>query len=182
MRELLLQLAETNYSGAPFLIAYGITWIICGYLWKKTENRTASLATLFQGMVALPAALFVMYMIGSFRNRPDTGIIDDLVVIVAMSQLLVLPLLISMFMKKHYTLIPFVFSSAAAVHFLIYTWLYQTLAYSIMAILIALSLGFIYGRKTADEHITEQDAAFACFSTGSLLILNAAYLVISQIA
>lgn len=181
MEDILNQLAMLNYSGAPFLIAYGITWNICGWIWKRSNCRIASLATLFQGMIALPIALFLMYLIGAFNNRPDTGIFNSLIIIIAMSQLLVLPLLISMFRKRHYTSIPFVFSSVAAVHFLMYTWMYQTFSYTLMAILIVISISIIYGRKINNDKILSSEAAFACFSTGSLLLLNAIYLIVSHI-
>lgn len=180
MGDLLQQLAVINYSGAPFLIAYGITWNFCGWMWLRFDPRIASLATLFQGMLALPLALALMYAIGAFDNRPDTGILNELIVIVAMSQLLVLPLLIAMFRKAHYAVIPFVFSAGGAVHFLMYTWLYQTISYLIMAIMIALALSMVYGRKSEDGKLISADASLACFVTGLLLLLNAAYLIVSH--
>ncbi|MGP6145539.1 DUF7010 family protein [Jeotgalibaca sp. A122] len=170
MGNLLLQLSETNYGGAPFLFAYGLTWIICGVLWTKLKPAPAALATLFQGMVALPFALLLMGLIGAFKDRPGLGILNDLVIIVAMSQLLVLPLLVAFFRKKNYTLIPFVFSAAGAVHFLMYAWLYQTLVYIVMPVMIALVLSVTYADTT-------KAASKACYMTGILLLLSASYLL-----
>lgn len=171
MEALLLELAEINYSGVPFLIAYGITWMLCGILWRKIKPAYAALGTLFQGMTALPIPLLMMYFIGAFANRPETGILNDLVIIVAMSQLLVLPLLIQMFRKEHYTLIPFLFSVAGAVHFLMYAWLYQTFAYIMMSVLIAVALAVVYERS-------EKAASRACFTTGILLLTTAFFLIL----
>src|SRR5690625_1494783 len=109
MEDILNQLAMLNYSGAPFLISYGITWNICGWIWKRSNCRIASLATLFQGMIALPIALFLMYLIGAFNNRPDTGIFNSLIIIIAMSQLIVLPLLIFIFSIRYYIYFLFFF-------------------------------------------------------------------------
>ncbi len=179
MIENLEQLAQVNLSGSPFLFAYGVTWIICGILWKKVKESYASLATLFQGMIALPAALFLMNFIGAFENRPAVAELNSLTIIIAMSQLLVLPLLIAMFTKKHFTLIPFVFSVAAAIHFLMYTWLYQTYAYTIMAVSIAVALAIIYGKGGEETEITTTSAAQACLSTGVILLLTASYFILT---
>lgn len=181
MEEILNQLAVLNYSGAPFLLAYGITWSICGWIWMRFRSFIAALITLFQGMAALPAALLVMFLIGAFEQRPDTGILNDLVIIISMSQLLALPLLVAIYRKKHFTFIPFVFSLVGAVHFLMYTWLYQTPAYIVMAVLISLVLSVIYGRKADADGISTNQAAAACFATGLLLILNAFYLIGKQV-
>lgn len=178
MKDTLTQLAKVNISGAPFLIAYGITWVICGVIWKKASSKLASLATLFQGMIAFPIAMFIMYLIGAFDNRPETGILNELVIIIAISQMLVLPLLIAMYIKRHYTLIPFVFSSAGSIHFLLYTWLYQTYAYFIMSIFIALVQSMIYGWKAKDDITTPNKASLSSFSTGILLLLTAAYFIV----
>lgn len=178
MKETLLQLANVNVSGAPFLVAYGTTWVICGVVWKKASPTFASLATLFQGMVAFPLAMLIMFLIGAIDNRPDTGILNELVVIIAISQMLVLPLLIAMFRKKHYSLIPFVFSSAGSIHFLLYTWLYQTYIYFVMSVLIALAQSIIYGWKVSDNTISSNKASLSSFSTGILLLLTATYLIV----
>lgn len=178
MTETLKQLAQVNLSGAPFLLAYGVTWIICGILWKKVKPSYASLATLFQGMIALPVALLLMNVIGTFENRPAVEELNSLTIIIAMSQLLVLPLLIVMYTKKHFTLIPFVFSVAGAIHFLMYTWLYQTYAYTIMAVLIAVVLAIIYGKGGEESKLTTLSAAGACLSTGVILLFTAGYFIL----
>lgn len=181
METVLEELAGINYSGAPFLIAYGVTWTVCGWMWIRFSSRVAALASLFQGMVALPFALLFMFAIGAFESRPDTGILNDLIIIIAMSQLLVIPLLIAMYRKSQFTLIPFIFSTAAAIHFIMYTWLYQTASYIVMAVLIAFSLAIVYGRNTDDDKVTAKGASWACFLTGIFLFLNAIYLIVSQI-
>lgn len=179
MTENLEQLAQVNLSGAPFLFAYGVTWVICGLLWNKAKAPHAALATLFQGMVALPVALLLMKLIGAFENRPTVEELNSLTIIISMSQLLVLPLLIVMFTKKHFTLIPFVFSVGGAIHFLMYTWLYQTYAYTIMAVLIAIVLSIIYG-KGEEEELTTTSAAQACLSTGVILLFTAGYFILTS--
>ncbi|KIL43235.1 DUF7010 family protein [Jeotgalibacillus campisalis] len=176
MEDLLKELARTNLSGAPFLFAYGITWIICGVVWVKSRASVAAIATLFQGMVALPVALFIMYLMGAFANRPDTGELDSLVIIIAMSQLLSLPLLIVMFRKQHYSLIPYVFSTVGAVHFVMYTWLYQTISYIVMPVIIVTAISVIYFLHSDKKGLSASGASKVCLVTGITLLLNAVYL------
>lgn len=176
MTELLTELAEVNVSGAPFLFAYGMTWVICGMLWKKLRASAASIATLFQGMLALPVALGIMYMIGAFTDRPDTSEIDGLVIIISMSQLLVLPLLIVMYRKQHYTLIPYLYSTVIAIHFLMFTWLYQILLYIIMPVMIVLAVSIVYFLNSDTKSLSAAGASKVCLATGSILLLAAVYL------
>lgn len=178
MTTALQELAQINIFGAPFLFTYGITWIICALLWIKVKPAYAAIATLFQGMVSLPLALGILYLIDAFKYRPEVGEINNLSVLLAMSQLLILPLLIAMFRRKHYTLIPFVFSGAGAVHFLLYTWLYQTPVYIVLSIMIAFVIAIAYGADTESETVSATAAAKASLFTGLVLILAASYFLI----
>lgn len=170
-------LAQVNAFGAPFLFAYGFTWVICGLLWQKLLPAVAAIATLFQGMVALPIALGSLFWMGAFEFRPETGEINQLSMLMAMSQLLIIPLLIAIFRKKHYTLIPFVFSGAGAVHFLLYAWLYQTVGYIVMTIFIAVVLAILYGMDKESTFISENAAAKACYATGFILVITGTFFI-----
>lgn len=178
MTNILQDLAQVNIFGAPFLLAYGVTWIICGVLWMRVRPSYAAIATLFQGMVALPIALVTLYLIGAFEFRPEVEEINQLSLLISMSQLLILPLLIAFYRKKHYTLIPFVFSGAGAVHFLLYAWLYQTSAYIIMSIIIAFAIAIVCGSDKENEFISNSAAAKVCISTGLILIVIGTYFVV----
>lgn len=173
MEEMLQELAHINYSGAPFLVAYGLTWLLCGFIWQRGNEKLAALATLFQGMAALPLALLILFFIGALSQRPDIGLLNHLVIIIAMSQLLALPLLISMFKQEDFRLIPFVFSLAGTIHFVMYAWLYQTSAYILMSITIAVGLAVIYNRDKGKA------AALACYSTGIILWLTAGWFILT---
>lgn len=177
MTNTLQELAQINIFGAPFLFAYGVTWIVCGILWMKVKQSYAAIATLFQGMIALPIAFMILYLIGAFEYRPDLEEINQLSLIISMSQLLILPLLIAFYRKKYYTLIPFVFSGAGAIHFLFYSWLYQTIAYIIMSIIIAFAIAIVYGSDSNKESISNSAAAKVSFFTGLILIVTGTYFV-----
>src|SRR5699024_12140237 len=88
-------LAEQNVSGLPLLAAYVLVWLICGMVWRRAGERTAAFVTLFQGMVALPIALGLSFLIGvTGQQRPVSESITQLSVLVGVSQLLGLPFLI----------------------------------------------------------------------------------------
>jgi hypothetical protein len=138
LTETLVALAEQNHYGIAFLIAYGTTWLICGVLWRFLGPDRAALVTLFQGIVAFPAALAVSYLIGAIgQERPVDEAITRLSVLIGAAQLLGLPLLVYLHVTRRYTLVPYAFAAVCATHFVLYSWLYQTYLYVVMSIVIA---------------------------------------------
>ncbi|MCC2322266.1 DUF7010 family protein [Cellulomonas xiejunii] len=173
VEELLVELAEVNHRGAVFLLAYGTTWLVCAVLWRTLRSDRAAMATLFQGMVALPVALVVSAGLGMFDERPGGEAITQLGILISMSQLLVLPLLIVLFARGRYTVVPLVFSVAGAIHFLPYAWLYQSGLYILMPIVIAVGLAITYGTDRVvgeGELMSASGAGRVCALTGAALV------------
>ncbi|WP_148710075.1 transposase [Micromonospora sp. M71_S20] len=161
-------LAEQNISGLAFLTAYGVTWLACGVIWQRASERMAAFATLFQGMVALPVALGLSALIRAIgRERPVPDEITQLSVLVGTSQLLGLPFLIYLVVKHQYTLVPFAFATITSMHFVLYSWLYQTPIYIVMAVLI--SLGTTTVMLAAPDATPRARAARVSLVTGGLL-------------
>ncbi|QVQ54280.1 hypothetical protein J4H86_11675 [Spiractinospora alimapuensis] len=170
--ESLRLLAEENVSGVAFLSAYGATWLICGALWRWASARTAALATLFQGMVAFPVAFALSALIGAVgQDRPVAEEITQLSILVGTSQLLGLPFLIYLVVKQQYTLVPLAFAGITSMHFVLYSWLYQTPVYIVMALMI--SLGTATVMFTTSETRRQAAPARVCFLTGGLLLSTA---------
>lgn len=172
IESILKSLADLNQYGVAFLMSFGVTWLICGVFWKKTSESTAGYATLFQGLIALPVALLISYFMGALTERPGGDIFTELVMTIAMSQMLILPLIIVMQAKKQHTLIPFVFSASLTIHFVMYFWLYQTWIYIAMSVVIAAGAAVIYSMGL-DENKTSpsrKSAAACCFFTGAVLM------------
>lgn len=169
LRESLHDLAMLNVYGISFLVAYGTTWVICGLLWLRVTPRLAALCTLFQGMVALPAALGLSFAIGALGNdRPVDEAITELSIYIAMSQLLGLPVLVYLYIREHYALVPYVFAAVCSMHFMLYSWLYQTPVYVAMAVVISVgaTVVMLAGGKTTRERL----AARTSFLTGAAMI------------
>lgn len=162
-------LATQNLYGISFLIAYGVTWIVCGLLWRKLNERTAALCTLFQGLVAFPAALALSYAIGALgQERVVEDSITQLSILIGSSQTLGLPLLIYLFVVKQYTLMPYVFAVICAMHFVLYSWLYQTPFYIIMAVVMVIgTTTLMLVRKAKDVRKASQ---ISLFTGASMLV------------
>ena len=174
-------LAEQNLSGLPFLAAYGLTWLICGTVWRRAGERTAAFVTLFQGMVALPIALGLSFLIGATgQERPVSESITQLSVLVGVSQLLGLPFLIYLVIKQYYRLVPLAFAGITSMHFVLYSWLYQTPAYIVMAVLISIGTTVIMllVPQQAQQFLGPSRVSFL---TGCLLLSAALYLLIVHV-
>lgn len=131
-------LADQTLSGISFVTAYGLTWMVCGILWRRASARTAAYVTLFQGMVAFPLALGGSALMGAIgQARPVAEEITQLSVLIGTSQLLGLPLLILFVMKRWYTVVPVAFATLTSMHFVLYSWLYRTPVYIVLAIAVA---------------------------------------------
>ena len=166
--ESLRLLAEQNISGVAFLFAYGATWLVCGVLWQRVSLPVAAYATLLQGVVALPIALGVSFLLGAVGSaRPVVDAITQLSVLIGMSQVLGLPLLIYLVVKRQFALLPFTFAVITAMHFVLYSWLYQTPFYIVMALVI--SIGTMIIMLTAPQTPASSAPARVSFLTGGAL-------------
>lgn len=172
------QLAAQNIYGISFLIAYGVTWLACGLIWLRATSRTAALCTLFQGMVAFPAAIALSFAIGALgQDRPVDESITQLSIFIGTSQLLGLPLLIYLFAQKQFTLMPYVFAAICSMHFMLYSWLYQTPFYVIMAALISIGATVIM-LVNAKAKGRNKASLVSLFTGGSMLATVVVFLYI----
>lgn len=179
-------LAEQTHYGVAFLLAYGTTWIICGGLWRRVSARGAALAVLFQGMVAFPAAIGLSYLIGALGDeRPVEDLITQLSVYIGTSQLLGLPLLIYLYAQRQFTLMPYAFAAICAMHFMLYSWLYQTPLYVVMSVAIALGgfriMALDRNRSPADSVASPRAASSVCFFTGAAMLVVSVMLGIKSL-
>jgi hypothetical protein len=137
LNEAFTEVGASSMGGAPFLIAYGATFLITAVLSFFLPRSTAALIAMFQGGVALPAAFWLERKMGSRRMAADNPL-RTLSVQMAMSQALGLPLLILVYSLNPAGL-PLALASLGGVHFLPYAWLHRTRIYVFSA--VAVSLG-----------------------------------------
>lgn len=131
--------SEVNASsagGSPFLIAYGTTFLIAGILSFVLPEDTAAIVAMFQGGIALPAAIWLERRIGWGRMSVDNPL-RALSILLALSQALALPALIVAFNLNPRS-IPVILAALGGVHFLPYAWLHGSRWYIALGITVSL--------------------------------------------
>ncbi len=131
------EVSASSAGGTPFLMAYGLTFLVSGLLSFVLPEKTAALIVLFQGAVALPLAFWLERKMRWGRMAADNPL-RALSVQLAVSQALALPALIVAF-DLNPRAIPVMMAGLGGVHFLPYAWLHRTKVYTVLA--VAVSLG-----------------------------------------
>jgi hypothetical protein len=131
------EVSASSAGGAPFLIAYGATFMITAILSFFLPRPTTALIAMFQGGIALPVAFWLERRMGSRRMSADNPL-RSLSAQMAMSQALGLPVLILVYSLNPGGL-PLALASLGGVHFLPYAWLHRTRIYVFFA--VAVSVG-----------------------------------------
>ena len=129
------EVSASSAGGAPFLIAYGLTFIVSGMLSYVLPAETTALVVMFQGGVALPLAFWLERRLGWGRMATDNPL-RALSVQLAVSQALALPALIVAFNLNPRS-IPVILAGLGGVHFLPYAWLHRTKLYTALAVAIS---------------------------------------------
>jgi len=130
------EVSTSSAGGAPFLICYGVTFIITGILAFNLPKETSALIAMFQGGVALPAALWLERRMGT-TTMSNENPLKPLSAQMAISQTLALPFLIVVYSIDP-AQIPVVMAGLGGVHFLPYAWLHRTQIYIFLAVVVSL--------------------------------------------
>jgi len=128
--------SASSAGGAPFLISYGLTFLIAGILSFILDEKIIALIAMFQGTVALPLAFWLERRMGRKRMEPENPL-KSFSGQLAVSQALAIPALIVIF-NLNPRAIPVVLGGIAGMHFLPYAWLHRSQAYVFAAIAVAL--------------------------------------------
>jgi hypothetical protein len=137
LRHALSDVSASSAGGAPFLIAYGATFLLTGILSFFLPRPTAALIAMFQGGVALPLAFWLERRLGSRRMAADNPL-RPLSAQLAMSQALALPALIVAY-SLNPGAVPVMLAALGGMHFFPYAWLHRTRTYMFLG--GAVSLG-----------------------------------------
>lgn len=127
LHQALDDVSASSAGGAPFLIAYGLTFFITAILSLFLSRPVTALIAMFQGGVALPLAFWLERRMGSRRMATDNPL-RPLSGQMAVSQALGLPALIVAY-SLNPGAVPVVLASLGGVHFLPYAWLHRTRVY-----------------------------------------------------
>lgn len=132
----LTEVSASSAGGAPFLIAYGLTFLITGALSFFLSREIVALIAMFQGAAALPLAFWLERQMGTTRMSSDNPL-RLLSAQLAVSQGLAIPAFIAAY-SLNPGVVPLVLASVGGMHFLPYAWLHRTRLYAIMAVAVAL--------------------------------------------
>jgi hypothetical protein len=129
------EVSQSSAGGAPFLIAFGTTLLICGGLWWVLPLKQAALAVMFQGGPALGAAFWLERRMAWGPMAKDNPL-NTLSVQLAMSQILAFPVVIALYDLRPGA-VPLAMASIAGAHFLPYAWLQRTNVYMWLGIAVS---------------------------------------------
>ena len=130
------EVSASSAGGAPFLIAYGLTFFATGILSFFIAVETAALIAMFQGGIALPLAFWLERRLGSGPMAPDNPL-RPLSVQMAMTQVLALPAVIIAY-SLNPAVVPAVLAAIGGGHFLPYAWLHRTSLYAALGVAVAI--------------------------------------------
>lgn len=159
-------------AGAPWLVAYGLTLSVVAVLSFVLDTRTAALATLFQGGVALPLAFALERRLGRGAMAADHPL-RSLSVQLAMVQIVALPAVIMLY-PDHPELVPAALAAVGGAHFLPYVWLHETRIYLVLAIAVSLVSWVLSGVFGADAHRAVLVWWAACYVVAAVALLRLA--------
>ena len=134
-RKALDEVSGSSAGGAPFLICYGVTFIVTGILAFFLARETSALIAMFQGGVALPVAFMLERRIGTGRMSAENPL-KSLSAQLAVSQALAIPFLIVAY-NVNPDQIPVMMAGLGGVHFLPYAWLHRTRIYVLIGVVIS---------------------------------------------
>lgn len=136
--ELLLdEISASSAGGAPFLIAFGASLLVCAALALVLPAKVLAIVVLFQGNVALPLAFLLERRMGAGPMRADHPM-KSLSILMAMTQVVALPAVITAY-AFHPWLVPAAMAAVGGGHFLPYAWMHRTRVYTVLG--VAVSLG-----------------------------------------
>jgi hypothetical protein len=136
LKRALDEVSASSAGGAPFLLAYGATFLITGFLSFLVAVQIAALIALFQGMIALPIAFWLERRMGTRRMSQDNPL-RRLSALMAVSQGLAIPALIVVY-SLNALYVPVVLAGVGGMHFMPYAWLHRTRLYLYLAAAVAL--------------------------------------------
>ena len=128
--------SASSAGGAPFLLAYGLTFLITAILSFFLQKSTVAIIAMFQGSISLPLAFWLERRFSTERRAPENPL-NQLSGQIAFSQVLGLPALIIAY-SLNPGAAPVVLAALGGVHFLPYAWLHRTRIYTVLGVVLSI--------------------------------------------
>ena len=129
------EVSANSAGGAPFLLAYGFTFLITAVSTFVLPRETTALIAMFQGIIALPLAFWMESKMGWEKMSPNNPF-KQLSAQLAMAQALALPILIVAY-NINEGFIPIMLAAIGGMHFFPYAWLQRTNLYLILGVVLS---------------------------------------------
>ncbi len=141
----------SSLAGFPFLLVYGLVWIIGAGLSYLVPRDIAPWVYVLLGMPATPIAIALEKRMGYVR-APEPDPLLPLTLQVLFVQVVAFPAILLVWdASPHY--VPVAFAAVVGAHFLPFQWIYRTRIYGFLGVVVAagsfaLALLFVRGRCT----------------------------------
>lgn len=166
------EVSRSSAGGAPFLISFGTSLLICALLSFALSREQAALLVMFQGGIALPVAFWLERRMGWGPMAADNPL-TSLSVQLAMSQIVAFPVVIAMYDLRPNG-VALAMASIAGAHFLPYAWLQRTHVYVWIGVIVAggaLAIQIALGPAAFPYILIHMTA---CYWIGAILVYRAA--------
>lgn len=165
-------LQEASHAGYGFLLAFGLTWMLSGWVWRRWSPQAGVVAVLAQDFVALPVAL-TLSMVDSGGPRPSDPVLDSVSIYLLSGQLLAIPVVLVLVARRRFSLATGLLSVVVTVHFVPYGWLYDTLVYPVVGLACVVGVCVVMLRHPqADRTGEERAGGLIALATGLPLFLG----------
>jgi hypothetical protein len=136
-------------AGFPFLLCFGITWILCAGVSFAAPLKVAAWVYLLQGVVSMPVA-FLMHRAFRYPKASPDNPLTPLALQLVFIQPVAFPVFILVLdIAPHY--VPAAFAAVVGAHFLPFSWMHKTNVYTVLGIVVsagAFGLAIALGRRS----------------------------------
>ncbi len=125
----------SSLAGFPFLLVYGLVWIIGAGLSYLVPRDIAPWVYVLLGMPAVPVAIALEKRMGYVR-APEPDPLLPLTLQVLFVQVVAFPAILLVWdASPHY--VPVAFAAVVGAHFLPFQWIYRTRIYGFLGVVVA---------------------------------------------
>jgi hypothetical protein len=141
--------ALSSGAGFPFLLCFGVTWILAAVSSFVVAQTTAAWIHLLQGVVVMPVAVGLQRLLGYPRASRDNPLMPLAAQIVFIQPVAFPAFIVVLVLEPAY--VPVAFAAVVAAHFLPFGWLYRTPVYVVLGVVLSagvFGLAAVFGLRS----------------------------------
>jgi len=136
----------SSLAGFPFLLVFGVTWIVAGTLSYVVSREIAPWIYVLLGMPAMPIAIILERRLGYVRAAEPDPLLP-LALQIAFVQVVAFPAILLVWDSAP-SYVPVAFAAVVGAHFLPFQWVYRTRLYGFLGVVVAVGpfvLAVVFG-------------------------------------